>query len=200
MTPTTARAATPALPKSVSAFLGQRLIAVGSPLEVARTLRRNGQQEALIFNDVTGAQLDLNLSGSDAEVSARYSPEPDNNESSPPRGRPKLGVVGREVTLLPRHWQWLEQQRGGASAALRRLVEDARKGSEGDDAVRASQDAANRFLSALAGDQAGFEEATRSLYALDREGFLRHVSALSADVRDYVLRLAGPAFGERMPQ
>lgn len=196
MTPTTARAATPPLPTSVSAFLGQRLIATGSPVDVALALRSNGQQEALIFNDATGAQLDLNLSGSDAEVSARYSSVRDTQESAPARGRPKLGVVGREVTLLPRHWQWLEQQRGGASAALRRLVEEARKGSEGDDAVRASQDAANRFLSALAGDQAGFEEATRSLYARDRAGFLRHVSALSSDVRDYVLRLAAPAFAE----
>lgn len=195
MTPTTARAATPPLPKSVSAFIGQQLIVSGSPLQVALALRAGDQQGALIFNDVTGGQLDLNLSGSDSEVSTRYSDKLEPKEASPARGRPKLGVVGREVTLLPRHWLWLEQQRGGASAALRRLVEDARKGSEGDDEVRASQDAANRFLSALVGDQAGFEEATRSLYSRDREGFLQHVSALSSDVREYVLRLGANALG-----
>ncbi len=196
MTPTTARVATPPLPECVSAFLGQKLVANGSPKDVALALRASHQQGALIFNDSTGGQLDLNLSGSDSEVSARYSPVAEETSIPAPRGRPKLGVVGREVTLLPRHWLWLEQQRGGASAALRRLVEDARKGSEGDDLVRASQDAANRFLSALAGDQAGYEEATRALYARDREGFLQHVSALSSDVRDYVLRLAGGALGE----
>lgn len=193
MSPTTSRAAVPELPESVSAFSGQRLIASGSPVDVALTLRTKQQHGALIFNDATGSQLDLNLSGSDAEVSARYAKKAEEESTPPARGRPKLGVVGREVTLLPRHWLWLEQQRGGASAALRRLVEAARKDSEGDDDVRAAQDAANRFLSALVGDQAGFEEATRALYARDREAFIEHTQVLSSDVRDYVFRLAAKA-------
>ncbi|MCR9279493.1 MAG: DUF2239 family protein [Pseudomonadaceae bacterium] len=195
MSPTTSRAAVPELPESVSAFSGQRLIASGSPVDVALTLRTKQQHGALIFNDATGSQLDLNLSGSDAEVSARYAKKAEEESAPPARGRPKLGVVGREVTLLPRHWLWLEQQRGGASAALRRLVEAARKDSEGDDDVRAAQDAANRFLSALVGDQAGFEEATRALYARDREAFIEHTQVLSSDVREYVFRLAAKAMG-----
>jgi hypothetical protein len=105
-------------------------------------------------------------------------------------GRPKLGVVAREVTLLPRHWDWLNSQPGGASVTLRKLVEQARRASEGRDRVRQSQDAANRFMSAIAGDLPGFEEATRALFAANTGRFDECVASWPADVRDHARKLA----------
>jgi len=99
------------------------------------------------------------------------------------RGRPRLGVVGREITLLPRHWSWLDTQRGGASAALRRLVEQARKDLAGEDAARAAQDKTNRLLAAVAGNLPGFEEAIRALYARDKAAFGQHTASWSADLQ-----------------
>jgi hypothetical protein len=110
------------------------------------------------------------------------------------RGRPKLGVLPREVTVLPRHWAWLDSQRGSASAALRRLVDEARKLSEGVDRVRHAQDAAYRFMYDSAGDAPGFQEAIRSLYRCDAEGFEAATEAWAADLRDYARELAADAF------
>ena len=104
-------------------------------------------------------------------------------------GRPKLGVVGREVTLLPRHWDWLAAQPGGASVTLRKLVEAARKERQGPQAIRRAQDAAYRFMHALAGDLPGFEEATRALYAWDVERMRGLIERWPPDVRDHVLTL-----------
>ena len=106
------------------------------------------------------------------------------------RGRPKLGVVAREVTLLPRHWEWLAAQPGSASVTLRRLVEDARKSGGAKQRARAARDAAYAFMHALAGDFPGFEEAIRALYADDRTRFENQVTDWPADVRDYAIRLA----------
>lgn len=100
----------------------------------------------------------------------------------------------REVTLLPRHWEWLSAQPGGASVALRKLVEAARKDPR--ERARASRDSAYRFLTTLAGDAAGFEDAVRALYAGDRGAFETHTATWSADVRDHALRLAEPGFGD----
>ena len=113
-----------------------------------------------------------------------------------PRGRPKLGVIGREVTLLPRHWAWLDTQRGGASATLRRLVDAERKASVDSDSRRASQDRANRFMSAMAGDREGFEEATRALYASNREGFEAASATWARDIRRMAQSMAADAFIE----
>ncbi|MFY0534142.1 DUF2239 family protein [Nannocystis pusilla] len=41
-------------------------------------------------------------------------------------GRPKLGVVSREVSLLPRHWEWLERQPSGSR---RRCADSSRRRS-----------------------------------------------------------------------
>lgn len=117
----------------------------------------------LVFDRTTGRAVDLDLRGSAEEVSARYAPE----HAPARRGRPKLGVTAREVTLLPRHWDWLAAQPGGASAALRRLVEAARKADEGQSGERMRRDAAYAFMSAMAGDRPGFEEASRALFAGD---------------------------------
>jgi hypothetical protein len=108
-------------------------------------------------------------------------------------GRPKLGVVAREVTLLPRHWEWLNRQPGGASVALRKLVEDARRVNEGRDGVRRAQEVAYRFMSTIAGDLPGFEEATRALFARDRSRFGENTLSWPADVREHASKLAALA-------
>jgi hypothetical protein len=112
-------------------------------------------------------------------------------------GRPKLGVVAREVTLLPRHWEWLGAQPGGASVALRRLVEDARRGSADADRVRRAREAAYRFMSAMAGNEPGFEEATRALFAGDAERYEATTAAWPADVRAHARRLAAASFAAK---
>jgi hypothetical protein len=175
---------------AVTAFDGRRRIAAG-PLRtaVADILAAIAAgAHPLLFDDATAEPVDLDLRGSARDVLARLEPAAPKGP-----GRPKLGVVPREVTLLPRHWEWLGQQPGGASVALRKLVEVARRG-EGLAEVRAAQTAANRFMSAVAGDLPGFEEAGRALFAKDRAGFERETSGWPADVRDYARKLAQPAF------
>ena len=114
-------------------------------------------------------------------------------------GRPKLGVVAREITLLPRHWEWLAQQAGGASVAIRKLVEEARRTGEDKDRIRQAQEAAYRFMSAMAGNRPHYEDAIRALFADDPAGFEKLIAEWPADVRDHALTLAERAF-RREPQ
>jgi uncharacterized protein len=114
-------------------------------------------------------------------------------------GRPRLGVVAREVTLLPRHWDWLNEQPGGASVALRKLVEEARRANEGKDRLRKARESAYRFMSALAGNLPGFEEASRALFGGNREGFEQQTQAWPKDIRAHLARLAKPAFATDAP-
>lgn len=159
---------------------------VSAPLpEVALALKRGGSDNVLIFNDRTGAEIDLDLRGTEAEVAARYALPP----VAP--GRPKLGVVAKEVTLLPRHWDWLKTQRGGASATLRRLVEDAARDSRS--ASKAAAEAAYRFMSAMAGNRENFEEAARALFAADGARFAELTENWPEDVRAHARQLAAPA-------
>src|SRR5271168_510757 len=115
------------------AFAGERRIAWGDLAAVAVAVKRAAEQDPaariLVFAHATGRAVDLDLRGGEAEVGARYAPAP---SAVGRRGRPKLGVVSREVTLLPRHWDWLARQPGGASAALRRLVDEARRSAAGE--------------------------------------------------------------------
>ncbi|PJM70430.1 DUF2239 family protein [Achromobacter ruhlandii] len=197
----------PLLPHT--AFEGHRLLARGALAEVALAVKqaqdghanRHGDGAILVFDDHTGKQVDLDLGGADADIRARYqapadaapapAEEADGADAAPRgRGRPKLGVVPREVTLLPRHWDWLAAQPGGASVALRKLVELARRDNEARDQRRQRQEAAYHFMSSMGGNLPGFEEATRALYADDRAGFTRQVAAWPADVRDYATALA----------
>lgn len=186
-----------------TAFAGHRLLSAGPLAEVALAVRRaDGTVDpVLTFDDATGRVVDLDLRGTDAEVLARLSPARAEPTSSPDpvpvgrgRGRPRLGVVAREVTLLPRHWEWLAEQPGGASVTLRKLVEEARRRGDGDRQARIAREAAYRFMSALAGDLPGFEEASRALFAADPGRFAEQVSGWPKDVRGYATRLA---FGER---
>lgn len=158
-----------------------------------RALEGDDHGPVLVFDLATAEPVDLDLRGSEAEIRARYS------SAVPPvprRGRPKLGVVPREVTLLPRHWAWLADQPGGASVALRKLVEAARKLDSEAGVERRRVEAAYRFMSALAGDLPGFEEAARALFAGERDAFGRRVGAWPPDVGDQLLRYLSGEDGE----
>lgn len=171
-----------------TAFDGSIILARGRLAEVALAVRqRLGERpEAtlLTFDDASGRVIDLDLRGTPAEIIARLADEPRG------RGRPKLGVVAREVTLLPRHWDWLAAQPGGASQALRRLIDEARRGDRGETQERTAREAAYRFMAAMAGDRPGFEEATRALFANDEIGFFRQAAGWPADIRTYAQELA----------
>ena len=168
-----------------TAFDGSRRLACGALPEIALAVKRAQESGAagplLIFDDQTGRSRDVDTRGSDAEVVARLVP----------RGRPRLGVVPREVTLLPRHWEWLATQPGGASVALRRLVETALRDPTGADERRQAQERAYHFMVAMAGDLPGFEEATRALFAPDAARFAALISSWPRDVREHAATLAG---------
>lgn len=159
-------------------FEGHRRIASGGmPMMIAAQREANARGAILlIYDDATGRVLDV---------------DPRADAPPPRRGRPSLGVKSREVTLLPRHWDWLARQRGGASAALRRLVEAAAR-ADGQDPA-AGRDAAYAFLSSIAGDLPGFEEMSRALFAGDMSGFAARIADWPEDIRAYALRLAGVA-------
>lgn len=195
-------------PTRCTAFEGFDRIASGEVAEVAakakEVLDRGERAPVLIFDDTTSELIEIDFRGTVDDVRKRLAEATSESASvaasaeadqETPRGpgRPKLGVVAREVTLLPRHWDWLNSQPGGASVTLRKLVEQARRTSEGRDRVRQSQDAANRFMSALAGDLPGFEEATRALFAANAGRFEECVASWPADVRDHARRLAAVA-------
>lgn len=191
----------PSLARPCTAFAGSRRIRSGPLAEVALAIRAaETDLEAgaiLVFDDTTGRIVDLDLRGSDADILARLdSPAAQAAERQPvpqhraSRGRPKLGVVAREVTLLPRHWDWLAAQPSGASATLRRLVDDARRREAPQQERRAAQTAAYHFMQALAGDLPGYEEATRALFADDRAGLERMTADWAPDVRAHALHLA----------
>lgn len=186
-----------------TAFMGPQRLAAGPLAEVALAVmqasRRPAAPPIIIFNDATGTPIDLDLRGTDREIIARLPqpappPKPGAEEpmSAEPRGRgrPRLGVVAREVTLLPRHWEWLGMQPGGASVALRKLVDEARRANGDADRARAARDAAYQFMSVMAGNLAGFEEASRALFADDRRRFAGLVAGWPDDIRDHVVRLA----------
>jgi hypothetical protein len=183
-----------------TAFIGQRRLATGPAGEVALVVKRTAPQPdapIIIFDDGTGRSIDFDLRGGDDEVLARLAklappPAEETTPSSEPRGRgrPKLGVVAREVTLLPRHWEWLNARPGGASVALRKLVEEARRATGDKDRERQARDAAYHFMSTMAGDLAQFEEASRALFADDRRRFTGLIADWPADIRDHIVKLA----------
>jgi hypothetical protein len=184
------------------AFAGARCIAAGELAEVALKAKEaidRGREPILLFDAVTSEPIDLDFRGTPADLLKRLArsagPIPAGPEHDARRGpgRPKLGVVAREVTLLPRHWEWLGAQPGGASVALRKLVEQARCDNDGRDRVRRAQESAYRFMSAMAGDRPGFEEATRALFAGDRARFDRLVKPWPADIRNHARKLAAVA-------
>ena len=187
-----------------TAFLDDRRIAAGELRHVALraqlALEAQPQGQLLIFDDADARLIDVDLRGSAAEIVQQLNrgEVPTASEAQAPvkrgRGRPKLGVVAREVTLLPRHWQWLNAQPGGASVALRKLVDAARREHAAGDLRRAAQERAYRFLSAMGGDRPGFEEATRALFARDSAAFEARIAAWPDDVREHATMLAADAW------
>jgi len=181
------------LPRHCIAFLGTALLAQGELVDVVRAekaaLDRGAVQSIALLDAATSRPVEIDFSGTEEDVLQRI-PRP----RMPSASRPKLAVVAREVTLLPRHWEWLDTQPGGASVALRKLVELAARDARGADARRAARDAAYRFMQELMGDAAGFEEASRALFAGDGERFTGLVEDWPAAVRAHLLALAGPAF------
>lgn len=159
------------------------------PVVKARFDEDRGSQIA-IFNDANGKPVDFDLRGALSHVVARAKPAPP--RSGP--GRPKLGVVAREISLLPRHWEWLEEQPNGASAAIRRLIDQARKNEPEKQRARLAREAAGRFLTAIVGDAPGFEETMRALYAPDKDRFFQLIQGWPEDVRSYAQRLTADAF------
>lgn len=208
---------------SYTVFDGHHRIATGDLCAIAIASKRTMEDEAigpvLIFDDATGRSFDINTRGSDAEVLQRLSGEATNeigagrfptgslaidrtesindrpDDGPRGRGRPQLGVVPREVTLLPRHWEWLATQPGGASVALRKLVEEARRTHADRDRIRRAHERANEFMSAMAGDFPGFEEGIRALFANDQAKFSELIAVWPVDVRDHATRLA---FGDEL--
>ena len=185
------------LSPSCTAFAGPARLASGTLAEVAVAVSQAAAEPSvLVFDDTTGKVVDLDLRGGDAAIRRRYQPADTLPEPSPERGRgrPKLGVVAREITLLPRHWDWLGAQPGGASVALRKLVETALRANAERDRIRAAKEAAYRFISAMAGNEPHFEEATRALFAGNRVGFEAQSKSWPEDVRDYARKLAAESF------
>ena len=182
--------------RTYSSFAGDALVASG-PLRAVlpatwQRLHARADETLLLFEDWTGRQVDFDFRGTADEVVARAEAAQASQEAQAAgarRGRPRLGVVSREVSLLPRHWEWLEEQPNGISAALRRLVDEARKREPEKERERRAVAAASRFMSALAGDRPGFEEASRALFAGDRGRFTDLIRDWPADVRDYLERL-----------
>jgi uncharacterized protein len=196
-----------------TAFLGTRRLASGTLQQVALAVRlaqrRDPHAQPLVFADATGRQLELDTRGSEADVATRYAPAPASAPAQPAqadaapaargRGRPRLGVVAREVTLLPEQWDWLAGQPGGVSVALRKLVHEARRAAAPRDRERRAQERAYHFMSAVAGDLPGFEEAGRSLFAGDRERLAGLIAPWLRDVREHVLHLADAGFDPALP-
>ena len=198
-------------PSRYTAFAGERLVARGSYADIAQALAAvdRPDESVLVFDDVTGALVDAPPRPEHAALLARMGGQAPNTPATadvpdaspaprPSPGRPRLGVVAREVTLLPRHWDWLAAQSGGASAALRRLVEQARKVGDAADERRRASERCYKFMSAIAGHQPGFEEAARALFAGERKRFEALVAAWPTDVAAHARELAAP--GWRAPE
>lgn len=194
---------------SYTSFDGARRLAAGPLSTVAvavkHAVERGASGPVLIFDDRTGRSLDIDMRGSDDDMLARLAASTSAGDGNAPpveeaevetaapsrgRGRPKLGVVSREVTLLPRHWEWLATQPGGASVALRKLVDEARRARGDRDRERQAQERAYHFMSAMAGNLPGFEEATRALFAGETTQFYARIATWPEDIRDHAIKLA----------
>lgn len=179
--------------RAYTAFAGEHLVAAGGLRamlgKVKAYLDDGGEERVLIFEDRTGRQVDFDFRGTPEEVVERA--DPGGPRTGP--GRPKLGVVAREVTLLPRHWEWLERQPSGASAALRRLVDEARKREPGKERARLALEAASKVMWAMAGDLPNFEEASRALFGRDQARFEKLIAAWPRDLRKHLARLVREA-------
>ncbi len=182
------------------AFAGNRRITSGAIREVAlkvkKMLDKGEEAPILIFDNMTSELIEVDFRGTVADVERRLLaqsdvPTPPQKKRGP--GRPRLGVIGREATLLPRHWEWLDEQPGGASVALRKLIESAKRENREKDQARRSQEAAHRFMTTMAGNLPGFEEASRAFYGGDQERFGALIKLWPRDIREHVKKLVAVA-------
>ncbi|MDF2418595.1 DUF2239 family protein [Acinetobacter beijerinckii] len=175
-----------------TAFLGHTFFTNGCIAEVALKIKKNSEttQNILIFNDQTGQQIDLDLTGSEQEIQQRYS------ETEPAKkvGRPKLGVISREITLQKKHWDWLDQQNSSASAVIRKLIDKELNDLASESNIMLARQATDRFMSAMLGNMPNYEEATRALYQGDREVFLKLIQDYPKEIHKYILKLSTYAF------
>ncbi len=183
-----------------TAFLGERAIASGTLVHVVSTVKDTFDHPhlspILIFDDATSQPIEIDFRGTKEAVLKRLPKQPDTGTTAdPPRvGRPKLGVIAGEVTLLPRHWEWLKSHPGGASVTLRKLIDEARHGREKQNARREAQEAAYCFMTAMAGNFPHYEDALRALYAGDSERFYLLIREWAPDIRDHIKKLAATVF------
>lgn len=187
----------PRIDRTYSAFAESKKIATGDVLEVAtkvkKFLTKEAKAQVLIFDDSTSNQIEIDFRGTPEIVTRRlealFEKTQEGEKKSGP-GRPKLGVVAKEVTLLPDHWEWLARQPGGASVTLRKLVEEAKKKNSAKDQIRMSQEATYKFMTVMAGDLPDYEEALRALYASDTKKFEKLITAWPKDIQDHTMMLA----------
>jgi hypothetical protein len=191
--------------RQCTAFAGAICVGSGSLRDVALKAKQVADEgrQVLLFDDFTSEPIEVDFRGTPEDVVTRLqrrdggaSPQTEEAPLQRGPGRPKLGVVAREVTLLPRHWEWLNAQPGGASVALRKLVETAKRENQQADRVRQAQNATYRFMSAIAGNLPGFENAARALFAGQRERFSEYVAGWPGDVRTHAMKLADGALPE----
>ncbi|OFZ27259.1 MAG: hypothetical protein A2381_16280 [Bdellovibrionales bacterium RIFOXYB1_FULL_37_110] len=183
-----------------TAFENKLIIAKGNIEEVVLTIKKriglSNHTMALIFDDELGRTIDIDFSGTIEDVRQRllvFVPK-ETKETLPGPGRPKLGVISREVSLLPQHWEWLALQRGGASVTLRKLVETAKHNNPFHGQPRFYQDAVSQFMSVIAGDLPNYEEAMRMLYRKDKLNFFAQIKSWPEDVRLHLKKMVTPIF------
>ncbi len=188
----------PDLTRPCTAFSDTKKIAAGDILEVAlkvqRYLKEHKKSQVHVFDDSTSAPIELDLRGTPDDLRERLRKIEESTEKKSGPGRPKLGVVSKEVTLLPQHWEWLSIQPGGASVTLRKLIEEAKKKNVTQDQIRLSQEATYKFMNVMAGNLENFEEALRTLYAKDAKGFELLIAGWPKDIREHARGLSRRAF------
>ncbi len=178
--------------KSYTAFSGHNKIMSDSLLNIALKLKtlENNQTNILIFNDQTGKQVDINITGSTVDIQQRYA-EP---ETIKKVGRPKLGVISREITLQQKHWDWLDQQSSSASAVIRKLIDKELNNPTSESNIMLAKQAIDRFMSAMVGNMPNYEEATRALYQGNKTVFLEIIQDYPTDLKTYLERQSTYAF------
>lgn len=187
-----------------TAFDGEKLLIHGPLDEVVLKIKKklgkeNQRASIVIFSDATGRTMDFNFQGNDEDIRRRlevFTTADEGVKASSGPGRPKLGVISREVSLLPRHWEWLANQTEGSSAMLRNLVEGAMKKSSGVSEVKAAQERTYKFMNVMAGDRPNYEEALRALYRKDAKSFGELIADWPEDVVFHLGKLAKPAFAK----
>lgn len=177
-----------------TAFLDEQYLANGLLVDIAIAIQQYANQSnstVLIFNDQTGKQIDLDVSGSKQDIQQRYAEHP---ETVKKVGRPKLGVISREITLQQKHWDWLDQQSSSASAVIRKLIDNELNDPNSESNKMLAKQATDRFMSAMLGNMPNYEEATRALYQGKKEVFLDLIRDYPKDIYQHILKLSAYAF------